>query len=185
MFTWKSFCRIRRNICSHDQVHPPDQSVAVDQAACICICRCTRLTSQLLLTGLLACATIAFLYTLAPTHTSCALIRFFLFLWRSHFFTLLRFGSGLSYSIVYSTLLVKLIFLICLNSGIYLTAAYQAVLLFFAILIQLAIGELFSISPLMFNHLFGGFDLHNQTLPHLIFDHSSQCLFQTLKPGHQ
>jgi len=87
--------------------------------------RCTRLTSQLLLTGLLACATIAFLYTLAPSHTSCALI---------------RFGSGLSYSIVYSTLLVKLIFLICLNSGIYLTAAYQAVLLFFAILIQLAIG---------------------------------------------
>merc|ERR1719391_1423452 len=87
--------------------------------------RCPRLTSQLLLTGLLACATIAFLYTLAPTHTSCALI---------------RFGSGLSYSIVYSTLLVKLIFLICLNSGIYLTAAYQAVLLFFAILIQLAIG---------------------------------------------
>ena len=56
------------------------------------------------------------------------------------FFILLRFGSGLSYSIVYSTLLVKLIFLICLNSGIYLTAAYQAVLLFFAILIQLAIG---------------------------------------------
>merc|ERR1719458_2342998 len=87
--------------------------------------RCTRLTSQLLLTGLLACATIAFLYTLAPSHTSCALI---------------RFGSGLSYSIVYSTLLVKLIFLICLNSGIYLTAVYQAVLLFFAILIQLAIG---------------------------------------------
>merc|ERR1719361_1923424 len=62
--------------------------------------RCTRLTSQLLLTGLLACATIAFLYTLAPSHTSCALI---------------RFGSGLSYSIVYSTLLVKLIFLIFLN----------------------------------------------------------------------
>merc|ERR1719350_1016751 len=87
--------------------------------------KCTRLMSQLLLTGLLACATIAFLYTLAPTHTSCALI---------------RFGSGLSYSIVYSTLLVKLIFLICLNSGIYLTSAYQAILLFFAVLIQLAIG---------------------------------------------
>ena len=101
------------------------------------------------------------------------------------FITLLRFGSGLSYSIVYSTLLVKLIFLICLNSGIYLTAAYQAVLLFFAILIQLAIGELFSISPLMFNHLLGGFDFHNQTLPHLIFDHSNPCLFQTLKPGHR
>ena len=48
--------------------------------------RCTRLTSQLLLTGLLACATIAFLYTLAPTHTSCALIRLLLlllFLWWS------------------------------------------------------------------------------------------------------
>ena len=57
------------------------------------------------------------------------------------YLNILRFGSGLSYSIVYSTLLVKLIFLICLNSGIYLTAAYQAVLLFFAILIQLAIGR--------------------------------------------
>jgi len=92
--------------------------------------KCTRLMSQLLLAGLLACATIAFLYTLAPTHTSCALI---------------RFGSGLSYSIVYSTLLVKLIFLICLNSGIYLTSAYQAILLFFSVLIQLAIG-LFQVS---------------------------------------
>ena len=92
--------------------------------------------SQLLLTGLLACATIAFLYTLAPTHTSCALIR------QDHStLTTSRFGSGLSYSIVYSTLLVKLIFLICLNSGIYLTSAYQAILLFFAVLIQLAIGR--------------------------------------------
>ena len=65
-----------------------------------------------------------------------------------HFSILLRFGSGLSYSIVYSTLLVKLIFLICLNSGIYLTAVYQAVLLFFAILIQLAIGQRLRILPL-------------------------------------
>ena len=78
-----------------------------------------------------------------------------------HFSILLRFGSGLSYSIVYSTLLVKLIFLICLNSGIYLTAVYQAVLLFFAILIQLAIGQCLGILHNS-DHLLGGrFDLHN------------------------
>ena len=46
-------------------------------------------------------------------------------------FYVTRFGSGLSYSIVYATLLVKLVFLICLNSGIYMTPAYQVDLISF------------------------------------------------------
>ena len=49
-------------------------------------------------------------------------------------------GSGLSYSVVYSTLLVKLVFLVSLNSGVYLPATYQSLLLCFAVLIQLVIG---------------------------------------------
>jgi hypothetical protein len=53
-----------------------------------------------------------------------------------------RLGTGLSYSIVYSTLLVKLVFLVSLNSGVYLPATYQALLLCFAVLIQLVIGIL-------------------------------------------
>jgi hypothetical protein len=53
-----------------------------------------------------------------------------------------RLGTGLSYSIVYSTLLVKLVFLVSLNSGVYLPATYQALLLCFAVLIQLVIGKI-------------------------------------------
>jgi hypothetical protein len=43
---------------------------------------------------------------------------------------------------VYSTLLVKLVFLVSLNSGVYLPATYQALLLCFAVLIQLVIGKI-------------------------------------------
>jgi len=48
-----------------------------------------------------------------------------------------RISCGLSFSLVYSTMLVKLVFLISLNSGVYLPATYQALLLCFAVLIQL------------------------------------------------
>ena len=80
---------------------------------------------QMLLLGLLSCACMATVYTLRPTVLSCAS---------------LRLGTGLAYSLVYSTLLVKLVFLISLNSGVYLPATYQSLLLCFAILIQLVIG---------------------------------------------
>ena len=53
---------------------------------------------------------------------------------------MVRLGTGLAYPLVYSTLLVKLVFLISLNSGVYLPATYQSLLLCFAILIQLVIG---------------------------------------------
>ena len=80
---------------------------------------------QMLLAGLLACSAMAVVYTLQPTTVTCAVI---------------RLGTGLAYSLVYSTLLVKLVFLISLNSGVYLPATYQSLLLGFAILIQLVIG---------------------------------------------
>ena len=41
---------------------------------------------------------------------------------------LIRLGTGLAYSIVYSTLLVKLVFLVSLNSGVYLPATYQEII---------------------------------------------------------
>ena len=80
---------------------------------------------QMLLAGLLACSGMAVVQTLLPTTITCAVI---------------RLGTGLAYSLVYSTLLVKLVFLISLNSGVYLPATYQSLLLSFAILIQLVIG---------------------------------------------
>ena len=80
---------------------------------------------QMLLLGLMACTAIAAVFTLKPTSVTCAVI---------------RMGSGLSYSVVYSTLLVKLVFLVSLNSGVYLPATYQSLLLCFAVLIQLVIG---------------------------------------------
>ena len=80
---------------------------------------------QMLLAGLAACSAMAVVLTLRPTVATCAV---------------LRLGTGLAYSLVYSTLLVKLVFLISLNSGVYLPATYQSLLLSFAILIQLVIG---------------------------------------------
>ena len=49
-----------------------------------------------------------------------------------------RVGPSLAYVLVYATLLVKLVFLVSLNSGVYLPATYQGLLLVFAILIQVS-----------------------------------------------
>jgi len=80
---------------------------------------------QMLLAGLLSCAVMALVFTMKPTTTICAVS---------------RFGSGLSFTLVFSTLLVKLVFLISMNNGIYLPSTYQILLLVFAVLIQLAIS---------------------------------------------
>ncbi|XP_054267045.1 metabotropic glutamate receptor 4 isoform X3 [Macrosteles quadrilineatus] len=80
---------------------------------------------QMLLLGLFLCAAVAALLSAEPTVVTCAGV---------------RLGAGLAYSLVFSTLLVKCVFLISLNGGVYLPAPYQALLLFFAVLIQLAIG---------------------------------------------
>ncbi|XP_038209870.1 metabotropic glutamate receptor 2 isoform X1 [Zerene cesonia] len=83
------------------------------------------LLGQTLLFGLFLCAGTAALYVASPTNFTCGAV---------------RFGTGVSYVIVFVTLLVKCVFLLSLNGGVYLPAAYQGLLLFFAIMIQVAIG---------------------------------------------
>lgn len=80
---------------------------------------------QMLLLGLFISSGFGALITSNPTTLSCGA---------------LRFGIGVSYALVFSALLVKCVFLISLNSGVYLPAPYQGLLLLFAVLIQVAIG---------------------------------------------
>ncbi|XP_063696490.1 uncharacterized protein LOC134827665 [Culicoides brevitarsis] len=80
---------------------------------------------QMLLLGLFACSGLAAVLTANPTPLTCGAI---------------RFGSGLAFTLVFASLLVKCVFLISLNGGVYLPAPYQALLLLFAVLIQIAIG---------------------------------------------
>jgi len=80
---------------------------------------------QMLLLGLFLCAGLGGMVSLTPNTATCAV---------------LRFGSGLSFALVFSTLLVKTVFLISLNSGVYLPAPYQGLLLLFAVLIQVVLG---------------------------------------------
>ena len=76
---------------------------------------------QMLLLGLILCCASAVVHALKPTTVVCSVA---------------RLAAGTSYAIVYATLLVKLVFLVSLNGGVYLPATYQSLLLCFAILIQ-------------------------------------------------
>jgi hypothetical protein len=80
---------------------------------------------QMLLLGLFSCVGLSALLVVRPTTLSCATI---------------RLGAGVSFAIVFASLLVKCIFLISLNSGVYLPAPYQGLLLLFAVLIQITIN---------------------------------------------
>ncbi|XP_037953576.1 uncharacterized protein LOC119683783 [Teleopsis dalmanni] len=80
---------------------------------------------QMLLLGLFACAGLGAVITAQPSLLSCGAI---------------RFGVGVAYALVFAALLVKCVFLISLNGGVYLPAPYQGLLLLFAVLIQVAIG---------------------------------------------
>lgn len=80
---------------------------------------------QMLLLGLFSCAGLAAVLTATPTLLSCATV---------------RFGAGVAFALVFASLLVKCVFLISLNGGVYLPAPYQGLLLLFAVLIQVAIG---------------------------------------------
>ncbi|XP_030752849.1 uncharacterized protein LOC115879929 isoform X2 [Sitophilus oryzae] len=80
---------------------------------------------QMLLLGLFSCAGLASICAASPSQFTCALM---------------RFGTGVAYTIVFASLLVKCVFLISLNGGVYLPAPYQGLLLMFAILIQVAIA---------------------------------------------
>lgn len=80
---------------------------------------------QMLLLGLFMCAGLAAILTTTPTALSCGIV---------------RFGAGVAFALVFASLLVKCVFLISLNSGVYLPAPYQGLLLMFAVLIQVAVG---------------------------------------------
>ncbi|XP_013119200.1 uncharacterized protein LOC106096157 isoform X2 [Stomoxys calcitrans] len=81
---------------------------------------------QMLLLGLFACAGLGAIITAQPSLLTCGTI---------------RFGVGVAYALVFAALLVKCVFLISLNGGVYLPAPYQGLLLLFAVLIQVAIGS--------------------------------------------
>ena len=81
--------------------------------------------SQALLFGLLLGSSLGFPYALKPNPASCVAI---------------RFGTGLSYVLIYSSIMIKQVFLISLNTGVYLPVIYQILLFFFCILVQLAIS---------------------------------------------
>ncbi|KAK7580313.1 hypothetical protein V9T40_000942 [Parthenolecanium corni] len=80
---------------------------------------------QMLLSGLFVCSAVSLALMTEPTTITCAIV---------------RFGIGFGYCLIFSTLLVKCVFLISLNGGVYLPAPYQALLLFFAVAIQIAIN---------------------------------------------
>jgi hypothetical protein len=80
---------------------------------------------QMLLLGLFLCSVLGAVLAATPTPATCAVV---------------RFGTGFAYAVVFSALLVKCVFLISLNGGVYLPAPYQALLLMFAVLIQVAVG---------------------------------------------
>ncbi|GJQ77212.1 hypothetical protein Trydic_g14881 [Trypoxylus dichotomus] len=80
---------------------------------------------QMLLLGLFVCASLGVILAASPTSFTCGAI---------------RLGTGIAYCIIFASLLVKCVFLISLNSGVYLPATYQSLLLLFAVLIQVAIG---------------------------------------------
>lgn len=97
------------------------------------VCKASRNTpsrrhlflGQMLLLGLLLGSLVGFAYAVEPTDWSCATI---------------RFGTGIAYTLIYSAILVKLVFLVSLNTGVYLPATYQALLFLFCMLVQLVIA---------------------------------------------
>merc|ERR1719158_1878050 len=97
------------------------------------VCRATQTSpsrrhlflSQSLLLGLLLGSSLGFLYSLDQSVATCITI---------------RLGTGLSYVLIYSSLLVKQVFLISLHTGVYLPAMYQALLFSFCVLVQVVIS---------------------------------------------
>lgn len=87
---------------------------------------------QVLLLGLFLLAGLSAAPSLAPNPMSCAALRL----------------VGLPAALVFAALLVKCVFLLSLNSGVYLPAPYQALVLVFAVLVQVAIiGQWFWGTP--------------------------------------
>ncbi|XP_050694536.1 protein bride of sevenless-like isoform X1 [Eriocheir sinensis] len=80
---------------------------------------------QSLLMGLLLASLTGVPVALTPTPLTCGATRLL---------------AGVSGALVFGVLLVKCVFLVSLNSGVYLPAHYQALLLFFIVLVQVTIN---------------------------------------------
>lgn len=80
---------------------------------------------QVLLLGLFLSSLLGFAFVPDPNWFTCAIT---------------RAGVGIAYVLVFATLLVKCVFLLSLHVGVYLSAAYQGLLLFFAVAVQLVIA---------------------------------------------
>lgn len=79
---------------------------------------------QMLLFGLFLCSFLALMFAVHPSIIGCFVG---------------RLGVGITYSLIFSVLMVKCVFLLSLDTGIYLPTSYQGILLFFAVLVQVAI----------------------------------------------
>ncbi|XP_067137452.1 metabotropic glutamate receptor 3-like [Centruroides vittatus] len=79
---------------------------------------------QMLLMGLFLASLTGVTFVVTPDWISCLLI---------------RLGSGVSYALIFASLLVKSLFLMSLHDSYILPIIYQALLLFFAVAVQLAI----------------------------------------------
>ena len=79
---------------------------------------------QMLLLGVLLGSCLGFVFAVDSSPLSCVVI---------------RIGTGGAYVLIYGALLVKLVFLVALNSGVYLPVSYQIILFFFCILVQIVI----------------------------------------------
>ena len=96
----------------------------------VLICKAVKTTasrrhfflSQVLNIGLFIGSLLGFLFTLEPNEITCVVI---------------RVGVGFAYSLIFSSLLAKQVFLISLNTGVYLSAPYQTLLLLFSLLVQI------------------------------------------------
>ncbi|XP_045117638.1 protein bride of sevenless-like isoform X3 [Portunus trituberculatus] len=80
---------------------------------------------QSLMMGLLLASLAGVPVALSPTPLTCAATRLL---------------TGVSGAVVFGAMLVKCVFLISINSGVYLPAHYQALLLFFIVLVQITIN---------------------------------------------
>ena len=80
---------------------------------------------QVLLLGLFFSSLLGFAFVPEPNWFTCAIT---------------RAGVGIAYALVFATLFVKCVFLLSLHMSVYLSAAYQGLLLFFAVAVQLVIA---------------------------------------------
>ena len=81
--------------------------------------------SQSLLLGVLLGSTLGFAFTVEQSDVVCVFV---------------RIGTGLSYAIIYSSIMVKQVFIISLNTSVYLPNLYQFLLFSFSVLVQIVLN---------------------------------------------